>query len=56
MQKIKTLVDNAMAQIRPMLTAEQQKILDETQHERRGGLKNPGGQTDQGDQEKPGDE
>ena len=56
MQKIKTLVDNAMVQIRPMLTAEQQKILDETQHERRGGLKNPGGQTDQGDQEKPGDE
>ena len=41
---------------RPMLTAEQQKILDETQHERRDGLKNPGGQTDQGDQEKPGDE
>jgi len=56
MQKIKTLVDNAMAQIRPMLTAEQQKILDETQHERRGGLKSPGGQTAQGDQEKPGDE
>jgi len=56
MQKIKTLVDNAMAQIRPMLTAEQQKILDEPQHERRGGLKSPGGQTDQGDQEKPGHE
>ena len=45
MQKIKTLVDSAMAQIRPMLTLEQQKILDETQHERRGGLKSHGGQT-----------
>ena len=56
MQKIKMLVDNAMAQIRPMLTPEQQKILDETQHERRGGLKSHGGQTKQGDQEEPGDE
>jgi len=42
MQKIKMLVDNAMAQIRPILTPEQQKILDETQHERRGGLKSHG--------------
>ena len=41
MQKIKMLVDNAMAQIRPMLTPEQQKILDETQHERRGGPGEP---------------
>ena len=36
-QKIKMLVDNAMAQIRPMLTPEQQKMLDESQHQRRGG-------------------
>src|SRR5438045_7232229 len=52
MQKIKTLVDNAMAQIRPMLTSEQQKLLDESQHQRRGarrgGLKS---QEEQGDQE-----
>jgi Spy/CpxP family protein refolding chaperone len=39
-QKIKTLVDNAMAQIRPMLTPEQQKMLDESQHQRRGGRRN----------------
>jgi hypothetical protein len=45
-----------MAQIRPMLTPDQQKILDETQHERRGALKSPGGQTDRDDQEEPGDE
>jgi Spy/CpxP family protein refolding chaperone len=56
MQKIKMLVDNATAQIRAMLTPDQQKILDETQHERRGGLKNHGGQTEQSDQEEPGDE
>ena len=56
MQKIKMLVDNAVAQIRPMLTPEQQKILDETQHERRGGLKSHGGQTEQSDREEPGDE
>ena len=57
MQKIKTLVDNAMAQIRPMLTPEQQKLLDESQHQRRGGRR--GGlksQEEQGDQEEPGDQ
>ena len=52
MQKIKTLVDNAMTQIRPILTPEQQKLLDESQHQRRGarrgGLKS---QEEQGDQE-----
>jgi len=52
MQKIKTLVDNAMTQIRPILTSEQQKLLDESQHQRRGarrgGLKS---QEEQGDQE-----
>jgi|SRR5438552_810573 len=50
MQKIKTLVDNAMTQIRPILTSEQQKLLDESQHQRRGarrgGLKS---QEEQGD-------
>jgi Spy/CpxP family protein refolding chaperone len=54
-QKIKTLVDNAMAQIRPILTPEQQKMLDESQHQRwggrRGGLRNPGNQEEQGDQQ-----
>lgn len=39
-QKIKTLVDSAMAQIRPMLTPEQQKVLDESQQQRRGGRRN----------------
>lgn len=37
MQKTKAVVDNAMAQIRPLLTAEQQKKLDESQNDRRGG-------------------
>jgi Spy/CpxP family protein refolding chaperone len=51
MRKIRTLVDNAMAQIRPMLTPEQQKLLDESQYQRRGGRR--GGlksQEEQGDQ------
>jgi Spy/CpxP family protein refolding chaperone len=39
-QKIKTLVDSAMAQIRRMLTPEQQKVLDESQQQRRGGRRN----------------
>lgn len=37
MQKTKAIVDNAMAQIRPMLTPDQQKKLDEAQNDRRGG-------------------
>ena len=53
-QKIKTLVDNAMAQVRPILTPEQQKMLDESQHQRRGGrrdgLRNHGSQEEQVDQ------
>jgi len=36
MQKSKAVLDEAMAQIRPMLTPEQQKQLDEA-HDRRGG-------------------
>jgi Spy/CpxP family protein refolding chaperone len=56
MQKIKTLVDSAMAQIRPMLTPEQQKLLDESQQQqrrggRRGGPKGHGSQQEQSDQE-----
>jgi Spy/CpxP family protein refolding chaperone len=39
-QKIKALVDNAMTQIRPILTPEQQKILDESQQQHRGGRRN----------------
>jgi Spy/CpxP family protein refolding chaperone len=53
-QKIKTLVDNAMAQIRPLLTPEQQKMLDESPHQRRGGrrdgLRSHGTQEEQGEQ------
>jgi Spy/CpxP family protein refolding chaperone len=59
-QKIKTLVDNAMAQIRPILTPEQQKMLDESQHQRRGGrrggLRNPGNQQEQGNQQQQVDQ
>ena len=53
-QKIKTLVDSAMEQIRPMLTPDQQKLLDESQQQRRGvrrdGLRNHGRQEEQVDQ------
>ena len=52
-QKVKTLVDNAMAQIRPILTPEQQKMLDESQHQRRGGRRD--GLTNHGSQEEQGD-
>ena len=59
-QKIKTLVDNAMAQIRPILTPEQQKMLDDSQHQRRGGrqggLRNPGSREEQGDQQEQVDQ
>ena len=37
MQKMKAVTDTAMAQIRPLLTPEQQKKLDDAQNERRGG-------------------
>jgi protein CpxP len=60
MQKTKAVLDNAMAQIRPMLTPDQQKKLDDAQNERRGGREggrggrrghhDQGGQDDQGDQ------
>ena len=57
-QKIRALVDNAVTQIRPILTPEQQKTLDESQQQRRGGrragLKGQGGPEEQGDQEEVG--
>jgi Spy/CpxP family protein refolding chaperone len=61
MQKTKAVVDNAMAQIRPMLTPEQQKKLDEGQRgggrERRGGGRGGHrGQDGQGGQDDPGDQ
>ncbi len=37
MEKTKAVMDNAMSQIRPLLTAEQQKKLEEAQNDRRGG-------------------
>ena len=43
MEKSKAVVKNAMAQIRPMLTPEQQKKLDEAQNERHGGREGRGG-------------
>ncbi len=62
MEKTKAIVENAMAQIRPMLTPEQQKKLDDAQNERRegregrGGRKGPrkGGKDRQGEQDEPG--
>jgi Spy/CpxP family protein refolding chaperone len=56
MQKTKTVVDNAMAQIRPLLTPEQQKKLDESQNDRRGGRGGRHGQRDQNDQSGQGDQ
>jgi len=57
-QKIKALVDNAVTQIRPILTPDQQKILDESQHQHRGGrrgaLRDHGSPEEQGDQEEVG--
>ena len=49
-----------MAQIRPILTPEQQKILDESEHQRqggrRGGLRNHGSREEQGDQQEQVDQ
>ena len=54
-QKIRALVDNAVTQIRPILTPEQQKILDESEHQHRGGRragpKGHGSPEEQADQE-----
>jgi Spy/CpxP family protein refolding chaperone len=59
MQKTRAVVNNAMAQIRPLLTPEQQKKLDESQNDRRGGRGGHGGrhgQRDQDDQSGQGNE
>ena len=54
-QKIRALVDNAVTQIRPILTPDQQKILDESQQQHRGGRragqKGHASPQEQGDQE-----
>ena len=51
MQKTKTVMDNAMAQIRPMLTPEQQKKLEEAKNDRRGGHEGRGGRSEHQGQE-----
>ena len=62
MQKTKAVMDNAMAQIRPMLTPEQQKKLEEAKNDRkngregRGGRHGQGGQGGQGGQEEQSDQ
>ncbi|MEO8439847.1 MAG: hypothetical protein ABI540_06450 [Spartobacteria bacterium] len=43
MEKTKAVMDNAMAQIRPLLTPEQQTKFDDAQNERRGGREGRGG-------------
>ena len=43
MEKTKAVMDNAISQIRPMLTPEQQKKLDEAKTERHGGREGHGG-------------
>jgi Spy/CpxP family protein refolding chaperone len=62
MQKTKAVMDNAMAQIRPLLTPDQQKKLEDAQNDRRsgrdgrkGGRRGNGGQGDQGDEGSPDD-
>jgi Spy/CpxP family protein refolding chaperone len=39
MQKIRSIITSTSSQIRPLLTPEQQKKLDENQNARRGGMK-----------------
>ena len=62
MQKTKAVVDNAMGQIRPLLTPDQQKKFDEAQNDRRGGREGRGGkggrhgQRDQNDQSDQGNQ
>jgi len=62
MQKTKAVTDNAMAQIRPMLTPDQQKKLDDAQNSRGGGRggrrghHGQGGQGGQDTQDDPGDQ
>jgi len=63
MQKTKAVMDNLRAQIRPMLTPDQQKKLEDAQNDRRGGRdgrkggkRGQGGQGGQADQDDPGDQ
>ena len=59
MQRMKAVMDNAMGQIRPMLTAEQQKKLDEAKNDRRNGREGRGdrqGQRGHGGQDDQSDE
>ena len=51
MQKTKAVMDNAMAQIRPLLTPEQQKKLEDAQNDRRGKRGGHGGRHGQRDQD-----
>jgi Spy/CpxP family protein refolding chaperone len=50
MEKTKTVMDNTMSQIRPLLTAEQQKKLDEMKNDRHGFRGGHRHHRDQGDQ------
>ncbi len=59
MQKTRAVMENALAQIRPLLTPEQQKQLEASSNDRRGGGQGRGGrrgQGAQGDQGDPGDQ
>jgi len=59
MQRMKAVMDNAMSQIRPMLTPEQQKKLDEAKNDRRSGREGRGdrqGQRGHGGQDDQSDE
>lgn len=51
MQKSKAVVDEAIGQIRPMLTPEQQKQLDDLRTERRGGREGHKDRPDEGEDE-----
>jgi Spy/CpxP family protein refolding chaperone len=51
MQKTKAVMDNARTQIRPLLTPEQQKQIDESQNDRRGGHEGRRGRHGQGGQD-----
>jgi Spy/CpxP family protein refolding chaperone len=54
MQKTRAVVDNAIAQMRPLLTPEQQKKLEDAQNDRRGGRGGRGGHhRGQGAQDEP---
>lgn len=56
MQKTRAVLENAMSQIRPLLTPEQQKQLDAEKNDRRGGRQGRGGRPGQGGQGDTGDQ